>query len=180
MEWQGSIRTPSVLRLATLALASLALAACQRDTTAPASAPHEETRVFTRADDLPPFELEPIGLEEQGDFDLVGDKSCHFATHPAARPLVLATGFFRRPQQAVQVLVKYGGQVQPGTSTTPGGFDAIRREATFDTGGMIIDVARIDVEPDGSRPAKPNRALLRMTMAGQEQEVIEGFWICTV
>lgn len=67
------------------------------------------------------------------------------------------------------------GQLQTG-----GGFDAILREATFDTGGMVIDVARIDVEPDGSGPAAPGRALLRVTMAGQQQQIIEGYWLCTV
>lgn len=78
------------------------------------------------------------------------------------------------------MLVKYGGQVVQGHLQTPGGFDAMRQEATFDTAGMVIDVARIDVEPDGSGSAAPGRALLRMTMAGQDQQIIEGFWLCSV
>ena len=73
-----------------------------------------------------------------------------------------------------------GRQVVEGQLQTGGGFDAILREATFDTGGMVIDVARIDVEPDGSGPAAPGRALLRVTMAGQQQQIIEGYWLCTV
>ncbi|MXO73428.1 hypothetical protein [Alteraurantiacibacter buctensis] len=157
--------------------AALVLAGCARDPT-PAE-PEEQTAVFTRADDLPVFTLEPVTAFEQDNFELAGDKRCSFATSPALPPLVLATGYLRRPQARVDVLVKYGGQVVEAHLRTPGGFDAITREATFDTGGMVIDVARIDVEPDGSGKAAPGRALLRVTMAGQEEQIIDGYWLCT-
>ncbi len=164
--------------LAAVVLGVVALGGCQRD--AARSAQQEETEVFTRVDELPLFQLEPMSIDEMGDFEPLGDKRCSFATNPALGPLVVATGFLRRPTARVDVLVKYGGQIVQGRTMTEGGFDAILDAATFDTGGMVIDVARIDVEPDGSGPAPPGRALLRMTMAGQEQDIIEGYWLCSV
>lgn len=164
-------------RFTALLGAALALAGCQRDTAPPV--PQEQTEIFAQDDGLPLFTPEPISAFEQGNFELQGDKRCTFSTHPATPPLVLATGFLRRPQAQIDVLVKYGGEVTEAHATTEGGFDAIRNEATFDTGGMVIDVARIDVEPDGSGPAAPGRALLRVTMAGQDQQIIEGYWLCT-
>lgn len=163
---------------AVLLGAALALAGCGRSSATAEDG--DETPVFTRQPDLPQFTPEPISAYEQEGFTLGGDKRCTFATHPAQPPLLLATGYLRRPQAEVDVLVKYGGQVVEAHLQTPGGFDAIQREATFDTGGMVIDVARIDVEPDGSGPAAPGRALLRVTMAGQDRQIIEGFWLCTV
>lgn len=166
------------LWLTALTGAALTLGGCQREASPPG--PAESTEIFARDDGLPMFTPEPISAYEQQDFVLKGDKRCAFSTKPSLPPLVIATGFLRQPQARVDVLVKYGGQVVEGQLTTAGGFDAIRREATFDTGGMVIDVARIDVEPDGSGPAAPGRALLRATMAGQEQQIIEGYWLCTV
>jgi hypothetical protein len=157
---------------------ALVLGGCQRD--AAHVAQEAETEVFARADDLPLFTLQPISAYEQDDFVLQGNKRCMFSTNPAQPPLLLVAGFLRQPGARVEVLTKYGGQVVEGQLRTPGGFDAIQREATFDTAGMVIDVARIDVEPDGSGPAAPGRALLRMTMAGQDQQIIEGYWLCTV
>jgi hypothetical protein len=165
-------------RVAVLLCLAVALVGCQRR--AAPDIPEEETQVFTRPADMPLFTLEPIDPYEVEDYGLEGDKRCAFSTHPAVPPLVVATGFLRRPQASVDVLVKYGGQLVDGTSVTPGGFDGIRQEARFDTAGMVIDVARIAVEPDGSGPAAPGRALLRMTMAGQDEQIIEGFWICSV
>lgn len=165
-------------RIAALLCTALALGGCQRDA---ARAAHEaETEVFTRADELPLFTLEPMSAYEQDNFVLEGDKRCGFSTDPALPPLLLATGFLRQPQRQVDVLTKYGGQVVEGRLTTPGGFDAILQEATFETSGMVVDVARIAEEPDGSGPAAPGRALLRVTMAGQDQQIIEGYWLCTV
>jgi hypothetical protein len=177
MERDGRM-TAGVARIALLALLAVLPGACQR-----AGGEQEEeavTGVFARPDDLPPFTLQPIGTYEMGDFELQGDKRCSFATNPALPPLLVATGFLRQPDSRVDVLVKYGGQIVVGEPVGPGGFDAIRNMATFDTGGMIIDVARITEEPDGSGPAPPGRALLRVTMAGQEQEIIAGYWTCTV
>lgn len=166
-------------RGAALVCAALALASCGRGNS-PATADEEGTPVFTRPADLPLFTLEPITAYEQDEFTLSGDKRCAFATHPAQAPLLVATGYLRRPQAAVDALAKYGGQVVEAHLRTPGGFDAIQREATFDTGAMVIDVARIDVEPDGSGRAAPGRALLRTTMAGQDEQIIEGYWLCSV
>jgi hypothetical protein len=165
-------------RWAVLLGAALALGGCGRQVTP--EAVEDQTEVFTRSDDLPMFTLEPISAYEQDSFVLHGDKRCSFSTNPALPPLVLATGVLHQPRARVDVLVKYGGEVVEGRLRTPGGFDGLLNEATFDTGGMVIDVARIDVEPDGSGPAAPGRALLRMTMAGQEQQIIEGYWLCTV
>lgn len=170
--------TAGTARIALLALLAVLPGACQR--VVPDQEDEVETGVFARPDDLPPFTLQPMGTYEMGNFEPRGDKRCSFATNPALPPLLLATGFLRQPNSPVDVLVKYGGQIIEGETVTPGGFDAIRDMATFDTGGMIIDVARITQEPDGSGPAPPGRALLRMTMAGQEQAIIEGYWTCTV
>ena len=164
--------------MAALLGVALALGGCQREAVPPGQ--EEQTEVFSSDDGLPMFTLQPMSSYEQDDFVLEGDKRCTFSTNPALPPLVLATGYLRQPQARVDVLVKYGGQVVPAHLRTPGGFDAIGREATFDTGGMVIDVARIDQEPDGSGPAAPGRALLRMTMAGQDEQIIEGYWLCTV
>ncbi|MES2698774.1 MAG: hypothetical protein V4647_04095 [Pseudomonadota bacterium] len=170
--------TAGFARIALLALLAVLPGACQR--AGPAQEEEAATGVFARPDDLPPFTLQPMGVYEMGDFEQRGDKRCSFATNPALPPLLVATGFLRQPTSPVDVLVKYGGQIVEGEPVTPGGFDAIRDEATFDTGGMIIDVARITQEPDGSGPAPQGRALLRVTMAGQEQEIIAGYWTCTV
>lgn len=170
--------TAGVARITLLALLAVLPGACQR--AVPEQEDEVSTGVFARPDDLPPFTLQPMDIYEMGDFEQRGDKRCSFATNPALPPLLVATGFLRQAASPVDVLVKYGGQVVDGESVTPGGFDAILEMATFDTGGMIIDVARISEELDGSGPAPPGRALLRVTMAGQEQEIISGYWTCTV
>lgn len=167
-------------RAARVVLALLALlpGACNRPT--PQEAPEADTGVFVRPDELPLFTLEPMTGYELDSFELQGDKRCSFGTNPALPPLLLATGFLRQPDAEVDVLAKYGGQIVEGRPVTEGGFEAILDRATFDTGGMIIDVARISEEPDGSGPAAPGRAMLRITMAGQDQQIIDGYWTCTI
>lgn len=170
--------TSGKARFAALLCTALALGGCQRD--AARAAQEAETEVFARADPLPQFTLEPISLYEQEDFVLDGDKRCAFSTRPGLPPLLVATGFLRQPQRQVDVLTKYGGQVIEGRLDTPGGFDAILHEATFETSGMKLDVAQVTARPDGSGPAAPGQARLRVTMAGQDQQIIEGYWLCTV
>ncbi|MEO5707046.1 MAG: hypothetical protein ABIT10_00465 [Alteraurantiacibacter sp.] len=177
--------TTGAARTVLLALLAMLPAACGRQ--APASSEAEagpgpgepQTDVFARPDDLPVFTLQPMPGYELDSFELQGDQRCSFATHQALPPLLLATGFLRHPQAKVGVLLKYGGQIVEGRVVTEGGFEAIFEAATFDTGGMIVDVARITEEPDGSGPAAPDRALLRVTMAGQDQQIIDGYWTCT-
>ena len=165
--------------LIVLAISSLALAGCQRN--AAQTARESETQVFTAPETLPEFSLQPMGVDDLGDYDVEGDKSCRFAEHPAGLPLVQANGFAHRPGSQVQAFVKYGEEMAQATSVTPaGGLDALHDQATFDTGGVVVDVQRITTEPDGSGPARPNRAMLRLRMAGQEEQLLAGFWICTI
>ena len=167
-----------ITRRIIAATALLALAACQQN--AARDAQQRTAEVFADDDGLPAFALEPITREELDDFELEGDRRCAFAENPAFDPLLVATGFVRSPGSKVEVLVKLSGQVSEAQVVDEAslGLDAVIGGGSFDSGAAIIDIARIDQEPDGSGPAAPDRAMIRLRMAGQDPWIGDGYWTC--
>lgn len=161
-------------------LAVLGLSACERDAASRASQ-EEATPVFSTGPGGPAYELQPMTTDDLEGAEIEGELACAFAINPAAEPLLLARGFVDAPVSKAQMLVKYADLVVQGNASEEGGYDAMVGGASFDTAAMVIEVAIVGDEVEdtkGFTESAPRKAMIRVSQAGHEQTMVEGYWTC--
>jgi len=164
------------MRLALLLGSALALAGCQRD--AASQAQSGNTDIFTSASQMDEFALQVMTEDELADHDLAGDYGCAFSIEQIGEPLMVARVFADSPDSRAEMLVKYGESITRGFATEAGGSDAIAKGGSFDTAGLMVDVALTEEEPAGRGESPPYPAMIRVTQPVYGEAFIEGFWTC--
>ena len=128
----------------------------------------------TTGGDGSPIRLSPLGSGEVEAADLGGELGCSFA-NAERETLLLAMGNVASQEPAFGI-VKVGDYVE--SVSTPGGFDAMIRGATFVGKGKTLVVDRTSSQPVGGGESPPYPATLTYQRADGASRTFEGLWTC--
>jgi len=178
------------MRLLSLLLFPLTLAACSAGPEEPVTPPAEEAEPAqpapapvaaasnspTQGGDGSPIHLTaliPADLEAN---PLEGELGCHFVEE--GKPLLVAMGNVADENGHAQGLAKIGDYTERLFAREAGGFDGLPDGAEFSGKGMTFTVTRTSDTPVGAGESPPYPAELLAQRADGAERMIVGRWTC--